>query len=72
LIKGSCEKSVDNLEKRELSDDEFLSLFLGFCPFHFNRTVSFENGDEREQFQRTVSVVGKLRGAMGEKATLFL
>jgi len=32
----------------------------------------FENREEKEQFQRIVSVVCKLREAMGESATLFL
>jgi len=32
----------------------------------------FESGEEKEQFQQIVSVVSKLREALGENATLFL
>jgi len=32
----------------------------------------FESREEKEQFQRVVSVVSKLREAMGETPTLFL
>jgi len=33
---------------------------------------SFESREEKEQFQRMVSMVSKLREAMGETTTLFL
>ena len=32
----------------------------------------FESREEKEQFQRTISVVSKLREAMGENTTLFI
>jgi len=32
----------------------------------------FESGEEKAQFQRLVSVVSKLREAIGETTTLFL
>lgn len=32
----------------------------------------FESGEEKEQFQRLVSVVSKLREAIGEITSLFL
>jgi len=32
----------------------------------------FESGKEKEQFQRVISVVSKLREAIGETTTLFL
>ena len=32
----------------------------------------FESREEKEQFQRTISAVSKLREAMGENITLFL